>query len=288
MPRSHTSTRHLYGTKGGKRSINEAGEIPLDLTDSNDQAMDLVINHDFKINNAIRYTKAPTTYQGLWNRVQRHNSNQELIQKEEEAACCLASLFSTNAKAGAVEKTLPSVTPQSSTASKAGNKERRSPPSDLGLSTSISSPKVSTNKHMSSVDAAIETMPGWVDRNKVKTHHTIKRRLTGGLVNDRDFHEKVERDMRRARYTTAFKIATEEAYQNKNRRGKKQKKVKVLTRLLNASTSSTSTILVTGPSPAELFVERWPVGITASPHQRWAALAKYCPSSQVSWRYNPP
>ena len=87
-------------SKGGKRSRFDADSFLDDCNDENDRAFDLVVNYKFGINNAITYTKAPITYQGLYQRVKRHQASKELKEAEEGAAHCLANWCSSKSHTG--------------------------------------------------------------------------------------------------------------------------------------------------------------------------------------------
>ena len=83
------------------------------------------------------------------------------------------------------------MTPRSATASKGEGKERTSPPTDLGLSASISSPQ----KHALAMDATIDTMPGWIDKERVRSHVAVKRRRSSKLANEKAFNDKAKQAM---------------------------------------------------------------------------------------------
>ena len=142
----------VAGAKGGRRSGYKVGDIPLDRKDSSDQAFGLVVNHRFKFNNAIKYTKTPVSYNAIWQRVDRYKNTQQLRQKETEAAQSLASLSHTT-PSGERGGATPSVTPQTSTARKGQQHLRKSPPTDLGIATCSSSPKPLYDREAAAVAA---------------------------------------------------------------------------------------------------------------------------------------
>ena len=76
-----------YGAKGGRRSILTSGAIVIDHNDPNDQAFNLADNHGFGITRALEYTNAPSSYQGLSQRMRRHNVQVQRRDKQiQEAA----------------------------------------------------------------------------------------------------------------------------------------------------------------------------------------------------------
>lgn len=208
----------VAGSKGGKRSTYEAGDALLDPYDSSDNAFELVVNHRFKINDARRITKTSVSYSALWDRVRRYSDSLQLREKEIQAAHGLASLLSATASGERGGGAKPSVTPQTSTARKGRKRQRKSPPTDLGIATFPSSPKPLYDRHAAAVDASIENLPDWVNKNVVKKTMVVKKRNSAGMVNKNHFNNKVKRVMRDARYKAAFKSATDEAYSIEQRK----------------------------------------------------------------------
>jgi len=91
------------GSKGGRRSPHDADTHELDLCDPANQAFDLVINHGFKIQTALDYTKNPTSYNALWKRKRnrdRLQTEQGFDELEEEAFNTMANHFTLKSSAG--------------------------------------------------------------------------------------------------------------------------------------------------------------------------------------------
>ena len=55
-------------------------------------------------------------------------------------------------------------------------------------------------------------MPGWVDRDNVKSTILKEKRKSSAMVHSENLDKKVKKSIREARYKRAFKLATEEAH----------------------------------------------------------------------------
>ena len=68
------------------------------------------------------------------------------------------------------------------------------------------------NHHAATVDATVEVMPGWVDKEKLKFTISKEKRKISATVHAENFDLKVKKSIRKARYKDVFKMATEEAH----------------------------------------------------------------------------
>ena len=197
------------GKKGGRRSPFDADTFNLDYNDPNDRAFELVTQNDFPINKALTWTQATVTYQGLWQRVQCYNDSKALKEREDAAATTLASL----SKEGWLGSETRLPTPRTDTAStRRKPKCRVTPPSDLGLTTFDSSPTPRGQASAAAVEAEVESMPAWVDKERVKGVVTKQKRRNGGLVNEHNFNSKAKKAMLDARHKRAFTLAIDEPW----------------------------------------------------------------------------
>ena len=80
-------------------------------------------------------------------------------------------------------------------------------------------------------------MPAWVDKEQVRNAACIKKRRSGKLANEKCFNDQAKKKMRDARYSRAFKLATNEAqdFKIKGESGKKGKGLRSIANRYNLS-----------------------------------------------------
>ena len=183
---SRKANNHSANSKGGQCSPLDADTHLLDLSDLKDHAFDLVVNHEVDIKKAIEYTNNPIPYQGIYQRKQRYQRTVQLREKEEEATNCLANLFWFHTGEGRGEHYPLGYYLFSSGATKGSAHVRSSPPCDLGLRTCSSSPVPPSGFAAAAMakDAAVESLPAWVDKERLKGTAAKKRRRIETVLNN--------------------------------------------------------------------------------------------------------
>ena len=145
-----------------------------------------VVNHNFRVVDAIKYTKRETSSSALYARKAWYKAGVATTRLDEAAAASLLSLSVASAPGPAV------------CVGKKATGKRKSP-----IALSIDNKLVGIN-------ALVETLPGWVDKVTVKQHMTREKRLTAAEMNLAHFAKQADDNHRSAKYSRAFKAATSE------------------------------------------------------------------------------